>query len=178
MNTITLMSKYLSYSWSPYKFIVGYNDMFSVSRFETGHGIRSQEKTEVRMNPAARGVPEDENFGKATIAKHGQISYQSPEGKTISLQYTADEHGFRPVGDHLPTSPPMPADIAAAIRTLPKLEAHELQQGARAEHAAPLAAGGGGVAGVLAPARGGAVAPLAAGGGGFVGRMAGGYGSY
>ena len=110
------------------------------------------------MNPAARGLPEDENFGKALISKHGQVSYQSPEGKTINLQYTADEHGFRPVGEHLPTPPPVPADIQAALQKLPKLNAHELEQGAPLEHASPLAAGGGGAA--LPPAR----APLAAGG--------------
>lgn len=35
-------------------------------------------------------------------------SYYSPEGELISVTYTADENGFQPQGDHLPTPPPIP----------------------------------------------------------------------
>ncbi|XP_059083851.1 uncharacterized protein LOC131881099 [Tigriopus californicus] len=38
----------------------------------------------------------------------GGWSYISPEGRTISLQFEADENGYRPIGDHLPTPPPLP----------------------------------------------------------------------
>lgn len=40
------------------------------------------------------------------------------DGKSFSLTYTADENGYRPVGAHLPTPPPIPPAIARALRYL------------------------------------------------------------
>jgi len=45
----------------------------------------------------------------------GSYQYYSPEGQLISLSYIADENGFQPVGDHLPTPPPVPAEIQRAL---------------------------------------------------------------
>ncbi|XP_075163604.1 pupal cuticle protein Edg-78E-like [Haematobia irritans] len=70
--------------------------------FETSNGIQAQEA----------GNPHG-----AT----GSYSYISPEGEHISLTYTADEEGYHPVGDHLPTPPPIPADI---LRSLEYIRAH------------------------------------------------------
>lgn len=36
----------------------------------------------------------------------GGFSYKDDEGNTYSVQYTADENGYRPVGAHIPTIPP------------------------------------------------------------------------
>jgi Insect cuticle protein len=55
----------------------------------------------------------------------GDFSYISPEGIPIKLTYTADENGFQPQGDHLPTPPPVPEAILRAlewIRTHPQPE--------------------------------------------------------
>jgi Insect cuticle protein len=52
----------------------------------------------------------------------GDFSYISPEGVPIKLTYVADENGFQPQGDHLPTPPPVPEAILRAleyIRTHP-----------------------------------------------------------
>ena len=51
----------------------------------------------------------------------GSSYYISPEGQKITLTWAADENGFVPKGDHLPTPPPIPAEIAAMLPTLPKL---------------------------------------------------------
>lgn len=45
----------------------------------------------------------------------GKSSYISPEGQTILLRYTADENGFHPQGDHLPTPPPVPDYILKSL---------------------------------------------------------------
>ncbi|XP_073841155.1 pupal cuticle protein Edg-78E-like [Musca autumnalis] len=45
----------------------------------------------------------------------GSVNYVSPEGEHINLSYTADEEGYHPSGDHLPTPPPVPAYILRAL---------------------------------------------------------------
>lgn len=49
------------------------------------------------------------------IVQQGSFSWNAPDGTPISIQYTADENGYHPVGDHLPTPPPVPEVIARAI---------------------------------------------------------------
>lgn len=48
----------------------------------------------------------------------GSYSYNDVNGQPISLTYTADENGFRPVGAHLPTPPPVPLEILRSLRFL------------------------------------------------------------
>ncbi|PSN39569.1 hypothetical protein C0J52_20620, partial [Blattella germanica] len=62
------------------------------------------------------GNPETE----AQVAQ-GSASYTSPEGEKIKLTYVADENGFQPQGDHLPTSPPVPVPIQRALDFLATL---------------------------------------------------------
>lgn len=47
---------------------------------------------------------------------HGSFSYTSPEGQVITLNYVADENGFHPSGDHLPTPPPIPVEILKSLQ--------------------------------------------------------------
>ncbi|KAH8252174.1 hypothetical protein KR026_010057, partial [Drosophila bipectinata] len=69
---------------------------------ETSNGIQNQEA------------------GNANGAT-GSFAYVSPEGIPISLTYVADENGFQPQGDHLPTPPPIPDAI---LRALEYIAAH------------------------------------------------------
>jgi len=73
--------------------------------FETSNGIQAQEAGNVN------GIS-------------GSSSYISPEGVPISLTYVADENGFQPQGDHLPTAPPIPEAI---LRALEYIAAHPPQ---------------------------------------------------
>jgi hypothetical protein len=47
--------------------------------------------------------------------QHGSYSYTAPDGSTITVTYTADEQGFRAEGAHLPTPPPIPAEIQKSL---------------------------------------------------------------
>lgn len=55
----------------------------------------------------------------------GSYSYTSPEGQPIQLTYTADENGYQPQGDHLPTPPPIPDYI---LRGLAYIESHPFEK--------------------------------------------------
>lgn len=71
--------------------------------YSTGNGITVSDKTESQNRPS---IYEDEQGNliqtDSTLVKSGSFSYTSPEGIPISLNYIADENGYRPQGDHLP----------------------------------------------------------------------------
>ncbi|XP_053692228.1 endocuticle structural glycoprotein SgAbd-2-like [Sabethes cyaneus] len=75
--------------------------------YETSNGITAEEQGSLK------------NVGseQAQVAQ-GQFSYTAPEGTKITLRYVADENGFQPQGDHLPTPPPIPEQILKALRVL------------------------------------------------------------
>lgn len=60
--------------------------------YETSDGIARQESAVVN------------NLGSDNeeIAVRGSISWTSPEGQVITLNYIADKNGFQPQGSHLP----------------------------------------------------------------------------
>ncbi|CAH0558098.1 unnamed protein product [Brassicogethes aeneus] len=80
--------------------------------YETGNGISADESGFLKN----AGVPEQE-----TQVAQGQFQYTSPEGQVIHLTYIADENGFQPIGDHLPTPPPIPPAIQKALDYLASL---------------------------------------------------------
>ncbi|XP_069996606.1 cuticle protein AMP1B-like [Penaeus vannamei] len=80
---------------------------------ETGNGIRTSE------NGAAGSA------GQSNV--QGSISYVSPEGQVIEITYIADEFGFRPVGAHIPTPPPLPAHALKQLEDAERLRAQEAQ---------------------------------------------------
>ncbi|ERL87324.1 endocuticle structural glycoprotein SgAbd-4 [Dendroctonus ponderosae] len=76
---------------------------FSYS-FETGNGIKVEESGSVKANPQARSLGNDTDSD--VVVLKGSFSYTAPDGQLISVKYVADENGFQPEGDHLPTPPP------------------------------------------------------------------------
>lgn len=78
-------------------------------RYETGNGIKAQE--------TGRSQGDSE-------AVQGAFSYTGPDGQQYSVSYVADENGFRAVGDHLPTPPPIPEAILRSIQQNEKDEAN------------------------------------------------------
>ncbi|KAK5639873.1 hypothetical protein RI129_010684 [Pyrocoelia pectoralis] len=69
--------------------------------YETANGIVAQEQGHLK--------------GPDNLEAHGSFGYTSPEGHHIALSYIADENGFQPSGAHLPTPPPIPAEILKSI---------------------------------------------------------------
>lgn len=79
-----------------------------VSSYETANSIKAQETGSLKKT----SDPENPEV----IVAQGSYSYTDKEGNQISLQYVADdEGGFQPQGAHLPTPPPIPADIQRAL---------------------------------------------------------------
>ncbi|CAB3255822.1 unnamed protein product [Arctia plantaginis] len=49
------------------------------------------------------------------VQAQGEYSYTGDDGIVYSIRYTADENGFVPQGDHIPTAPPIPEEIMKAL---------------------------------------------------------------
>ncbi|CAB3255818.1 unnamed protein product [Arctia plantaginis] len=62
------------------------------------------------------GIFAEEN-GVATngVQAQGGYTYTGDDGNVYTVRYTADENGFVPQGDHLPTPPPIPEEILKAL---------------------------------------------------------------
>merc|ERR1712137_499409 len=64
--------------------------------FESEDQIRKEEQGSPQL-----ADPEDPEKGVVTVMR-GSYSYVSPEGQPITVNWVADEKGFRAEGDHLP----------------------------------------------------------------------------
>lgn len=73
--------------------------------FETENRISQQESGELR----------NAGTDNEAVAVQGSYSYAGPDGATYTVNYIADENGFRADGAHLPTAPPVPAEILKAL---------------------------------------------------------------
>ncbi|XP_034111317.1 pupal cuticle protein Edg-78E [Drosophila albomicans] len=96
-------------------------------QFETSNGIAQQEQ------------------GVGGYYASGSSQYYAPEGQLIQLTYTADENGFQPQGEHLPTPHPIPEAILKSLewnRNHPEEEQEEAHYHAAHEHSAHSAHGG------------------------------------
>ncbi|XP_066146903.1 endocuticle structural glycoprotein SgAbd-2-like [Euwallacea fornicatus] len=60
----------------------------------------------------------------------GSYSYTSPDGTPITVNWIADENGFRAEGAHLPTPPPVPDEIK---RSLDLISRQPVQEGQYSE---------------------------------------------
>jgi len=73
--------------------------------YETGNGIKAQEEGTVKNKGSQNEIP----------SVMGSYSYTNPEGELVEIMYTADENGFVPTGNALPTPPPIPEAIAKSL---------------------------------------------------------------
>ncbi|XP_053965742.1 endocuticle structural glycoprotein SgAbd-3 [Anastrepha ludens] len=54
-------------------------------------------------------------------AIEGKFAFVADDGKQYLVTYVADENGYQPMGEHLPTPPPVPDSV---LKTLKYLEEH------------------------------------------------------
>lgn len=80
---------------------------FFYGRYKTGNKIDANETGFIK------DISEERPGG--VLVQNGGYQYEAPDGEIISVQYTADENGFRAVGEHIPTAPPPSAEIQKAL---------------------------------------------------------------
>lgn len=76
-------------------------------RYETGNNIIAEEQGYLKTV--------GDNQDQAALVQSGSYSYTAPDGQVINVEYTADEFGFRVKGDHIPTPPPVSAEIQKGL---------------------------------------------------------------
>lgn len=78
--------------------------------FQTENGIKQEQVSYLKPGPEG-----------PVVAFQGAVAYVAPDGQTIQTGYIADENGYQPYGSHLPTPPPIPAEIQESLRLLATL---------------------------------------------------------
>lgn len=89
-----------------------------VFTYETGNGIKVEEHGQLKQV----------NDTNSVVVVQGSFTYPNAEGSPVALTYVADENGFQPQGEHLPTPHPIPAAI---LKALEYIAAHPEQDSAR-----------------------------------------------
>ncbi|KAK4880201.1 hypothetical protein RN001_008347 [Aquatica leii] len=79
--------------------------------YETENGIKAEES----------GKLANKGTDKESMQAKGFYQYTGPDQTVYSIGYTADENGFRAVGNHLPTPPPIPIEIQKSLEYLKSL---------------------------------------------------------
>ncbi|KAG7206510.1 hypothetical protein KM043_003855 [Ampulex compressa] len=79
--------------------------------YETGNGLKVEE----------RGGQKRLSEQEEALTVQGSYSFTLPDGTPVALSYVADENGFQPKADHLPTPHPIPAGI---LKSLEYIAAH------------------------------------------------------
>lgn len=89
-----------------------------VFNYETGNGIKVEEHGQLKQL----------NDTNSVVVVQGSYSYSDADGVPVALSYIADENGFQPKGEHLPTPHPIPSGI---LKALEYIAAHPEQDNAR-----------------------------------------------
>ncbi|XP_044750882.1 endocuticle structural glycoprotein SgAbd-2-like [Coccinella septempunctata] len=80
--------------------------------WETGNDIFTEEEGYLKnLGPD----PDNEGQNLNAQVQQGSYSYTSPDGQNITVHYYADETGFHPSGDHLPTPPPVSPEVQKGL---------------------------------------------------------------
>ncbi|KAJ3654484.1 hypothetical protein Zmor_013671 [Zophobas morio] len=83
---------------------------------DTDGGYHWEYETENKIIAEESGKVHNEGTDAEAMRAKGFYQYTGPDNVVYAVEYTADENGFNAVGDHLPTPPPVPEDIARALQ--------------------------------------------------------------
>lgn len=76
-------------------------------------------ETDNGLNVKEEGQPKEiDGSNDLAMQVQGGYQYTAPDGEIISMSYIANENGFQPTGDHIPTPPPVPELIQRALNYL------------------------------------------------------------
>lgn len=99
--------------------------------YETGNGI----KLEGSGFTKKAVVPQFDDAGVRladtetdVLVQVGSYSYTAPDGQVITVKYIADENGFQPQGDHIPTPPNVPEAIVQSLNQQANAQQQQQQQ--------------------------------------------------
>lgn len=79
--------------------------LFFYNSFEAGNGLKfNQHGSQKEVEP-----------GKSGTVAEGTFSYTDAEGNPVEVSYVADENGYQPKGNIIPTAPPLPPSVARQL---------------------------------------------------------------
>ncbi|XP_030749728.1 larval cuticle protein LCP-22-like [Sitophilus oryzae] len=106
LTSMTLVSSQFPYR--PYAILRSYSDVTPYGSYQylydTENGISVQEQGQQKYLPQGSGT-----------AAAGSYRYTSPEGIPVVVNYVADENGYQPQSNVLPTPPPIPPAILKSL---------------------------------------------------------------
>ncbi|XP_030765447.1 larval cuticle protein LCP-17-like [Sitophilus oryzae] len=73
--------------------------------YETDNGIAAQEQGNIQPQGPEQAIK----------SVSGSFQFLTPENEQIQVSYIADENGYQPSGNALPTPPPIPVAIQRAL---------------------------------------------------------------
>ncbi|XP_028176267.1 endocuticle structural glycoprotein SgAbd-1-like [Ostrinia furnacalis] len=118
---------YPSSTWAPTYAPSSTTTPIPVIKNEQSYGDNGSYKYEYEIadgtHVGEEGYFTNPNTDDESLVKKGWYSYPGPDGKVYTVTYWADHTGFHATGDHLPTPPPIPPAIQAAIEQNAKEEA-------------------------------------------------------
>ncbi|KAG4077004.1 hypothetical protein HA402_015991 [Bradysia odoriphaga] len=120
--------------------VIGADGSFNNS-FEASNGIKQQNSGFLKrvLVPQTRedGTDTGEKVEGDIVVQTGSYSFTGDDGVVYTITYIADENGFQPQGEHIPTPPAIPAQILDSLK-LSAEEASQQQQNGAANLVAPL----------------------------------------
>ena len=78
--------------------------------FQADNGIQAQEKAVIKS------VRDEKNEEHLVPNVEGSYTYTGPDGVQYTVNYVADEYGYRASGAHLPVAPEVPQEIQRSLQ--------------------------------------------------------------
>ncbi|XP_037816001.1 larval cuticle protein 2-like [Lucilia sericata] len=93
---------------------------FTAAASDDAHAEVLNMRSEIRADGFDSGLDISNHIHQASSGDehgniHGDFEWDSPEGEHIKIEYVANENGYQPLGDVIPTPHPIPEAILKSI---------------------------------------------------------------